>query len=218
MEGKSGCAVLGVVLALVVIVAAALLVGKLAEYNDAETSRLYARGSLEESYGRAQAEIARAQADARAAIITAESQARLDQAIAEAQMVLAQGQARLDSAQAFAVTAGASLPWLEIKTWEGRDRHSLRSRLHQLEQMQEFARDGGALGAYLVAWRWDGRLEWRLYPIMNLSVKCGAVTFERDASVRVISADGYPNWLPYLVGLVKRGGVGVEALRIPLLL
>jgi hypothetical protein len=114
MEGKSGCAVFGVVLALVVIIAAALLVGKLAEYNDAEASRLYARGSLEESYGRAQAEIARAQADARAAIITAESQARLNQAIAEAQMVLAQGQARLDSAQAFAVTAGASLPWLVV--------------------------------------------------------------------------------------------------------
>jgi hypothetical protein len=29
-------------------------------------------------------------------------------------MVLAQGQARLDSAQAFAVTAGASLPWLVV--------------------------------------------------------------------------------------------------------
>jgi hypothetical protein len=103
---KSGCGgglILAVVVALVVVVAAALLVGKLAEYNDAEASRLYARGALEESYARAQGEI-----------IRAESQARLNQAVAEAQMVLAQGQARLDSAQAFAVTAGASLPWLVV--------------------------------------------------------------------------------------------------------
>ncbi len=107
MEGeKGGCGgglILAVVVALVVIVAAALLVGKLAEYNDAEASRLYARGALEESYARAQGEI-----------IRAESQARLDQAVAEAQMTLAQGQARLDSAQAFAITAGASLPWLTV--------------------------------------------------------------------------------------------------------
>jgi hypothetical protein len=117
VEGKGGCgggAIFAVIVALVVIGLAALLVGKLAEYNDAEASRLYARGSLEESYGRAQAEITRANAEARAAVIVAESQARLDQAIAEGQMVLAQGQARLDSAQAFAVTAGASLPWLVV--------------------------------------------------------------------------------------------------------
>ncbi len=107
MEGeKGGCGgglILAAVVALVAIVAAALLVGKLAEYNDAEASRLYARGALEESYARAQGEI-----------IRAEGQARLDQAVAEAQMTLAQGQARLDSAQAFAVTAGASLPWLTV--------------------------------------------------------------------------------------------------------
>jgi hypothetical protein len=102
-NGCSGGLILAVFVALVVVVAAALLVGKLAEYNDAEASRLYARGALEESYARAQGEI-----------IRAESQARLDQAVAEAQMVLAQGQARLDSAQAFAVTAGASLPWLVV--------------------------------------------------------------------------------------------------------
>jgi hypothetical protein len=123
--GGGGCAVLGVVLALAVIIAAALLVGKLAEYNDAEASRLYARSELAASEARGQADIIRAQdqartnqiiaeAQARAAIITADSQARLDQAIAEAQMALAQGQARLDSAQAFAVTAGASLPWLVV--------------------------------------------------------------------------------------------------------
>ncbi len=103
-DKKGGCGlILAVVMALMVIVGAALLAGKLAEYNDAEASRLYARGALEESYARAQGEI-----------IRAESQARLDQAVAEAQMVLAQGQARLDSAQAFAVTAGASLPWLVV--------------------------------------------------------------------------------------------------------
>jgi hypothetical protein len=118
MGGKgSGCGgglILAVVLALALIAGAAWLTGKLAEYNDAEASRLYARGSLEESYGRAQAEITRANAEARAAVIVAESQARLDTAVGEAQMMLAQGQARLDSAQAFAVTAGASLPWLVV--------------------------------------------------------------------------------------------------------
>jgi hypothetical protein len=114
---KGGCGgglILAAVVALVVIVAAALLVGKLAEYNDAEASRLYARGALEESYARAQGEIIRAEGQARADMVVAQSQARLDQAVAEAQMSLAQGQARLDSAQAFAVTAGASLPWLTV--------------------------------------------------------------------------------------------------------
>jgi len=123
--GGAGCIVGGLVIGLLVLGLAAVLAGEMAKYNDSEASRLYARGSLAESYGRSQAEIARAQADkeaeivranaeARAAIISADSQARLDQAIAEAQMILAQGQARLDSAQAFAVTAGASLPWLVV--------------------------------------------------------------------------------------------------------
>ncbi len=112
----AGCGV-GLVLVIVMLTllaGAAWLTGELARYNDAEASRLYARGSLEESYGRSQAAITRANAEARAVVIAAESQARLDQAVAEAQMVLAQGQARLDSAQAFAVTAGASLPWLVV--------------------------------------------------------------------------------------------------------
>jgi hypothetical protein len=114
---RSGCGgglILAVIVALAVLVAAALFVGKLAEYNDAEASRLYARGALEESYARAQGEIIRAEGQARADMVVAESQARLNQAIAEAQMALAQGQARLDSAQAFAVTAGAALPWLVV--------------------------------------------------------------------------------------------------------
>lgn len=121
----AGIGLILVVVMLAVLAGAAWLIGELAKYNDAEASRLYARGSLEESYGRSQAEIARAEADkeaqitranaeARAAVITADSQARLDQAIGEAQMVLAQGQARLDSSQAFAVTAGAALPWLVV--------------------------------------------------------------------------------------------------------
>lgn len=113
-KGCGGGLIIAAVVALVCIVAAALLVGKITEFQDAEASRLYARGALEESYGRSQAEITRAEGQARAAIITAESQARLDLAIGEAQMVLAQAQARLDSAQAFAVTAGASLPWLVV--------------------------------------------------------------------------------------------------------
>ena len=125
---SGGCgvgAILAAVVAIVLVLGAALLVKGLADYNDAEASRLYARSELEASHARGEADIIRAQdqartnqiiaeAQARAAIIAADSQARLDQAIAEAQMVLAQGQARLDSSQAFAVTAGASLPWLVV--------------------------------------------------------------------------------------------------------
>ncbi len=129
MKDESGGCGVGFILAAIVAIAlifgAALLVKNLAGYNDAEASRLYARGELEASHARGEADIIRAQdqartnqiiaeAQARAAIIAADSQARLDQAIAEAQMVLAQGQARLDSSQAFAVTAGASLPWLVV--------------------------------------------------------------------------------------------------------
>ena len=113
-KGCGGGAIIAAIAAVALLVGAAFLVKNLADYNDAEASRLYARGALEESYGRSQAEIERAQAEGRAAIISAESQARLNQAVAEAQMVLAQAQARLDSAQAFAVTAGASLPWLVV--------------------------------------------------------------------------------------------------------
>lgn len=119
---NGGC-IAAVVAGCVVLVLAYVLVSGLSQYSDAEAQRIGAEARLTDAYGRSQAEIARAQADkeaqivranaeARAAVISANSQARLDQAIAEGQMVLAQGQARLDSAQAFAVTAGAALPWL----------------------------------------------------------------------------------------------------------
>jgi hypothetical protein len=127
-DESGGCGVgfiLAAIVAIALIFGAALLVKNLADYGDAEASRLYARSELEASHARGEADIIRAQdqartnqimaeAQARAAIIAADSQARLDQAIAEAQMVLAQGQARLDASQAFAVTAGASLPWLVV--------------------------------------------------------------------------------------------------------
>jgi hypothetical protein len=127
-DDSGGCGVgfiLAAIVAIALIFGAALLVKNLADYDDAEASRLYARSELESSHARGEADIIRAQdqartnqiiaeAQARAAIIAADSQARLDQAVAEAQMVLAQGQARLDSSQAFAVTAGASLPWLVV--------------------------------------------------------------------------------------------------------
>src|SRR5512146_3533027 len=103
---SGGCgvgAILAAVVAIVLVLGAALLVKGLADYNDAEASRLYARSELEASHARGEADIIRAQdqartnqiiaeAQARAAIIAADSQSRLDQAIAEAQMVLAQGQ------------------------------------------------------------------------------------------------------------------------------
>ena len=95
---------------------------------------------------------------------------------------------------------GGRLLWLEIKTWKAKDRHTLRQRLHQFEQMVEFMLSGGALGAYLVAWRWDGVIEWRLYPIMTLSVRDGGITFRREAGRLVKSEGGLPDWLPCVVG------------------
>jgi hypothetical protein len=84
MDDKGGCSVIGVALAgLAVLALAAYALGELAKVNDAQASRLYAEAALQDAWGRSQA-----------------------------QVVIAEGQARLDSAQAFAVTAGASLPWL----------------------------------------------------------------------------------------------------------
>ncbi len=87
MDGeKGGCSAISLALAgLVVLVVAAYLVGNLAQYQDAQASRLYAEAALQDAWGRSQA-----------------------------QVIVAQGQARLDAAQAFAITAGASLPWLVV--------------------------------------------------------------------------------------------------------
>jgi hypothetical protein len=83
-ENNGGCSVIGLALVgLVVLGLAAYLVGNLAQWQDAQASRLYAEAALQDAWGRSQA-----------------------------QVIIAEGQARLDSAQAFAVTAGASLPWL----------------------------------------------------------------------------------------------------------
>jgi hypothetical protein len=103
---------------------------------------------------------------------------------------------------------GGQLLWIEIKTWEGKDRHSLSQRLHQFEQMREFAADGGALGAYLVAWRWDGHIDWRIYPVANLICKRGSVLFVREAGIPVIESAGYPDWLPALLNIMVVKGDG----------
>jgi len=126
---------------------------------------------------------------------------------------LGKGQARATGAalpdRCVAIRAwGGRLLWLEIKTWQAKDRHSLRQRLHQFEQMVEFEANGGALGAYLVAWGWDGEIEWRLYPVRNLMVKEGRIVFVRDRGWHVPDANGLPAWLP----LIKRM-IGVEWLK-----
>jgi len=60
-------------------------VQQMGAFQDAQAARLYAEAALQDAWGRSQATL-----------------------------IAAQGQARLDSAQAFAVTAGATLPWLAL--------------------------------------------------------------------------------------------------------
>lgn len=91
---------------------------------------------------------------------------------------------------------GGRLLWLEIKTWQAKNRHTLRQRLHQLAQMRDFAQFGGAMGAYLVAWRWDGTIDWRLYPALSLAAQNGAVVFCREDGLPVDDENGFPDWLP----------------------
>lgn len=74
-----GIAVVGCILLVLVY----FLITSLAQFSDAESSRMYAQAALQDAWGRSQA-----------------------------QVTLAEGQSRLDSAQAFAVTAGAGYPYL----------------------------------------------------------------------------------------------------------
>ena len=55
---KGGCSVIGLTLTgLAVLVAAAYLIGNLAQYQDAQASRLYAEAALQDAWGRSQAQV-----------------------------------------------------------------------------------------------------------------------------------------------------------------
>lgn len=100
--------------------------------------------------------------------------------------------------------AGGRLLWLEVKTWKAKGLYTLTERLHQYWQMREFYEQGGALGFYLVCWRWPGLpLDWRLYDVLSLPFRSGPV-FERASGLAVPSPDDWPQWLPVLKSNLSR--------------
>lgn len=92
------------------------------------------------------------------------------------------------------------LCWLEIKTWEAKNKHTLRRRIHQYHQMKDAIDAGGALGFYLVKWRWEMLAEWRLYPVGLLAENNeGGIVFVREAGKPVDNSQGFPDWLPVAI-------------------
>ena len=100
---------------------------------------------------------------------------------------------------------GGRLCWLEIKTWQAKDRHTLGQRLHQFFHMKSAIEDGGALGFYLVKWRWDQAEEWRLYPVHSLRVDEMRMVFEREVGWLVAADQGWPDWLPVALRGARAG-------------
>lgn len=88
--------------------------------------------------------------------------------------------------------------WLEVKTWQARDRHTLRERLYQYRHILDTIRAGG-LGGYLVLWRWKGTEEWRYYRAESLPQVDGGLVFERSAGAKCDDSQGWPDWLAGMV-------------------
>jgi hypothetical protein len=85
--------------------------------------------------------------------------------------------------------------WMELKTWKAKNKHTLRKRLHQREFMFNAVNLSGALGFYLVKWRWNGTADWRLYPVASLALVNGGIVFERSEGVKVPHTNqGLPRW------------------------
>jgi len=99
---------------------------------------------------------------------------------------------------------GSRTCWVEIKTWEGQNRHTHGDGLHQYEKMVEDQADSGALGFYAVKWRWKGVEEWRFYPVEQLKLtEDRTLVFEREAGLAVEESGGWPDWLPVVVKYVQ---------------
>ncbi len=119
--------------------------------------------------------------------------------------------------RAVAITRlGGRLCWLEVKTWEAENKHTLTKRLHQFYQMKESIYSGGALGFYLVKWRTKAGDDWRLYPVQELVEGEGRIVFRREKGVAVETGRGYPDWLPVVydgartVRITAAGETGVR--------
>ena len=110
--------------------------------------------------------------------------------------------------RAIAIKAlGGRLCWLEIKTWQAENKHTLIKRIHQFHLMQNAITDGGALGFYLVKWRTKTGDDWRLYPVQSLTEDELQIVFRRKQGQAVSEADGYPDWLPPVLEFAGRSAV-----------
>lgn len=98
----------------------------------------------------------------------------------------------------YALCISGRAAWLEVKTWQARDKHTERKRLHQYRHILDTIRAGG-LGGYLVLWRWKGAEEWRYYRAESIPLVPGGLVFERSAGVRCDDSQGWPDWLAGMV-------------------
>lgn len=99
-------------------------------------------------------------------------------------------------------TLGGRTCWIDVKSWQARDRNSYPLTGHpdavaQLEKMREEI-TFGALCFYLVCWRWNGNEEWRLHPVESLAEENGNLVFLREKGYFADSSQGYPDWLGVL--------------------
>lgn len=102
------------------------------------------------------------------------------------------------------VCINGQLVWVEVKTWEAVNVHTLSRQLHQFSTMEDFWR-AGALGCYLVMWRNKDQREWRLHTIPTIPVNrdagpteegLPARLFVKEDGVCVRSPEEWPQWLP----------------------
>ncbi len=99
--------------------------------------------------------------------------------------------------------------WLEIKSWQAKERNTYNldtdNRRDQYQNLLEEVRIGGALGYYLVCWRWNGQEDWRLYPAESLQLSGGGLRFVRAVGLAVGAEYGWPDWLAVVVEVQSRG-------------
>lgn len=95
---------------------------------------------------------------------------------------------------------------LEIKTWLAKEKHTYsftgsasnqrrRAQYRRLLRAVKF----GAIACYLVCWRYNGREEWRLYPVEWLVAGLTGLEFVRTEGIYISDDAGYPDWLAGLL-------------------
>lgn len=91
--------------------------------------------------------------------------------------------------------------WVELKTWEAKNKHTLRKRLHQHRFMFDAVTLSGALGFYLVKWRWQRSADWRLHPAASLKCIEGGIVFDCSEGIPVAQdSQSLPRWYDAILG------------------